>query len=302
MASDLLLVGPTLFGSLVAYLCFGAFLVQLANYALNPLDGNQRPIHALVSAVAVIEVGGVIIVTEYAWRVLCLATVDKSRLLALSNWSAAAPATYGSLALLAQCFFAWQIRTLAKGLARLVIPIIIAAISLAQFSAALAICVQFSQVGKNIALIRQLRPTVITQRASALAADVLVTTALTYLLWKHKSATPLSATRKLLNGLIINALENAALTTFFVALSLATYVAFPTNNLHQAFQQSIGGLYANVLMASLNGRIRRRQAQAREQGINVSFGAVPPSNGEKSPEPTPPRRPSDPDPQPAADV
>jgi hypothetical protein len=53
-------------------------------------------------------------------------------------------------------------------------------------------------------------------------------------LWGYKSETSVRSTQRLLNSLIINTLENGAVTTLFVALSLAFYLSHPKDFLNQA--------------------------------------------------------------------
>jgi hypothetical protein len=52
-------------------------------------------------------------------------------------------------------------------------------------------------------------------------------------LWGYKSGTPVRSTQRVLNNLIINTLENGAVTTLFVALSLAFYLSH-SDSLNQA--------------------------------------------------------------------
>ncbi|KAJ2913893.1 hypothetical protein MD484_g6508, partial [Candolleomyces efflorescens] len=83
--------------------------VSLAHYLLNPVENERKIIHVLVALVTLAEIGGVIIMSENAWRVLCQADFNPALVLALSDWSSGAPVFYGFVALLVQCFFAWWV-------------------------------------------------------------------------------------------------------------------------------------------------------------------------------------------------
>ena len=48
-----------------------------------------------VALVALAELGGVIIMSENAWRVLCQADFDPSLVFVLSNWSTSSPIFFG---------------------------------------------------------------------------------------------------------------------------------------------------------------------------------------------------------------
>ncbi|KAJ2926364.1 hypothetical protein H1R20_g10728, partial [Candolleomyces eurysporus] len=223
------------------------------------MEHEKRIVHVLIVLVTIAEIGGVIIMSQTAWRVLCQADFNPALVLALSHWSTGAPVCYGSVALLVQCFFAWKIWRLGKEWVWIVLSCVIAALAFLQFSASIAIAVQFAQINRDSLRTVLLRKTVIVQRSGSLACDALITASMIWILWSYKTETSIRSTQRLLNGLIINTLENGAVTTLFVALSLAFYLSYPKNFLNQAFQQAVGRLYSNVFMASLNSRIGRYQ-------------------------------------------
>ncbi|KAJ2923776.1 hypothetical protein H1R20_g13325, partial [Candolleomyces eurysporus] len=232
--NHLLFVGPILVGALFSYFCLGAYFVQLSQYLLNPVANERRVIHVLVALVALAEIGSTIIMSENAWRVLCQADFDPSLVFVLSNWSTSSPVFYGFVALLVQCFFAWKIWSLAKRWLRIVLPAVITALSLMQFSACIALTIQFAQIQRDSSKWGLLETTVIVQRAGSLACDALITASMVGILWSYKMESDLRSTQKLLNGLIINTLENGLITTLFVALNLAFYLWHPKDYLNQA--------------------------------------------------------------------
>ncbi|KAJ2917911.1 hypothetical protein MD484_g2490, partial [Candolleomyces efflorescens] len=227
---------------------------EIGHYVQNPVDSERWVIYAIVIAVFVLELTAMILLAVYTARALFDPLGPKHNVM-YSRWSVVSPALYGAVPLIVHIFFAWKIRTLGRSvLSRIIVPSIICIVTLTQFVAALGITVRFAEaIGVDTRPVI-LEIFVIIQRVGTLVCDTLVTVSMVVILTRYKSKTRLPATQNLLDKLTINAVENGAVTMVFTALSLGFFLAQRDTFVHSGFQEAVGRLYANVLMASLNGR------------------------------------------------
>ncbi|KAG2011496.1 hypothetical protein CC2G_011603 [Coprinopsis cinerea AmutBmut pab1-1] len=249
-----LLGGPLYIGSLLAYLLYGAFVVQTVTYL------SERPAKAswvgaaVVALVAIVETLSIGFITQTGWHSLVLALNNQEstdRLLKYPEATVANPMLNGLAAWLVQLCFAYRIWILAS-----------------------------TMIGKSAAVLVTLGRNVVestndpvTQRAVAaylsitVICDILITIAMISIL------TTFTATKRLLNTLTVHTIENGLITTLCATVNLILYFARPDDAIHIAFQFIIGRLHANVLMAYLNHR------HTNEAG---TFGTVDLSGGTHS--------------------
>ncbi|TEB29993.1 hypothetical protein FA13DRAFT_606390 [Coprinellus micaceus] len=263
------LLGPILIGSLLAYLLMGAYLVQLYHYlAEDPIPGPRIRLHIIVALVTAAEATNVVFISQTAWRILIQSTQRPEYIVVLPVGASGTYTLNAITPLVVQCFFAWRIMRITRRKRyvrfRYIIPAAI--LALLQTGALLVVNVEFIQFGRRALFLGRLeiKLPLSLYLAAALACDTLITAAMIFILLDFKAATELSTTKRLLNMLIFNAVENGAVTTVCAALNLAFYLTRPLDYIHLCFSYAITGLYVNVLLASLNGRGRRAEASTSQ--------------------------------------
>jgi len=97
------------------------------------------------------------------------------------------------------------------------------------------------------------------------ATDIMIASGLSFYL--HTSRSGIESTDKLINKLMVYAINNGILTSVFDIIVLIFVTTEPDNLIFFAFSQVLGNLYTNSMMATLNSR--RSFAQ---RGLPISRG------------------------------
>ncbi|KAJ2923775.1 hypothetical protein H1R20_g13324, partial [Candolleomyces eurysporus] len=198
----------------------------------------RRLMNFLIALMTLTELILIILISENAWQVLCRGPMDPSSILIPPKSAAATPILNGFVALLVQLFFARKIQTQAKWMwASMTLPWVIVMLSLLQFAASIGTTVLYVQTAQKSFEITATKPAVIIQLGGTLACDGLIMCCMVGI-----PNPALRLSQRLLSGLLINVIENSALTTVCVALNLAFVVAEPRDYTHLAFQNVIGGM------------------------------------------------------------
>ncbi|KAF7295975.1 Saposin B-type domain-containing protein [Mycena kentingensis (nom. inval.)] len=132
----------------------------------------------------------------------------------------------------------------------------------------------------RIPVYRDLTQTAITrnlQAGFALAADLLITAALCYRLRNNKGQ--IQSTNRILNYLIVTAINRGALVMFLAALNIVLFTSKPGTFYFLAMMELSGKVYMNSMLASLNTRPYAVSLGRRgtDGGVYVSSGSAPPS-------------------------
>ncbi|KAJ7716249.1 hypothetical protein B0H14DRAFT_3013056, partial [Mycena olivaceomarginata] len=147
------------------------------------------------------------------------------------------------------CRRIWQLRPPTIGR---VAVVLIVAVSLLQFAGTLGVTVVYALLQTNFAEITK----VTMWLAGGFVCDIIIAGTMATLLWRAKHRSGFKSTETVLNRLIINTVETGAITATLALIELA-------------FEYIQGRMYSNVLLATLNGRHRSRNAS--ENAIN-NFG------------------------------
>ncbi|EPQ53462.1 hypothetical protein GLOTRDRAFT_139698 [Gloeophyllum trabeum ATCC 11539] len=168
--------------------------------------------------------------------------------LSKANWVFAAdPAMTGIIACLVQFFFAWRIKILT-GSWLLVVAVVVAALGGGLGGVGTAIAVG---IIPQFAKFQEFQAIVIVWLISNAVCDVLITTALTWHLRRHKTGFP--ATDDIVNKIIRLTVQTGMITALVATLDVAFFVG-STSGLHLAFNFPLSKLYTNSLMSTLNSR------------------------------------------------
>lgn len=185
---------------------------------------------------------------------------------------ATGPATMilnGCVAICVQGFFALEIYRLAKKKKIFVaVAGMVALLALLQWATSLALTVQFAMLSRKIDKVpAALKKGVTVYFVSTSVCDVTITIAMIIILSSYKAKTTFVGTTSLLNTLIATTIENGFITTLTAVVNLILYFTRPHDLIGVAIQYVIGGLYAIVLVTTLN----RRQNGRRTDGTSFSL-------------------------------
>ncbi|KAF8653433.1 hypothetical protein AX16_003941 [Volvariella volvacea WC 439] len=150
---------------------------------------------------------------------------------------------------------------------------VILMISLLQAGAGLGVSVSYVKLNRDPTYVLNLLRVSTVWLVSAMVCDWTITIALVLLLWNARNKTVLrrTSTTGLLDRLIISTVETGAVTSMASLLELVFFLRLPYTFLYTAVLFVIGRLYTNVLLASLNGRLRNQQIADNSHTIEISL-------------------------------
>ncbi|KAF6744706.1 hypothetical protein DFP72DRAFT_927744 [Ephemerocybe angulata] len=254
VSDPVLFAGPTLLGALFAYTLFGVLLVQIAQY-YQCFASDRLWQKLLVAVVVVIQGLQLGFTTNNAWNLCVLGLADSTRLRTTPATGAATNFLNGSTALCVQGYFAWRIYRLAKGRKLLIGATWLAALALVQWGSSIALIVGFIRLNRQVDLVPvKLRVPVTLYFMAAAVRDVVISISMTFILSRYKTKTAFAETKSLLNTLIATTVENGIITTVSALINLVIYFTRTHDLIGVAIQYVIGGIYASVLLATLNRR------------------------------------------------
>ncbi|KAI6006965.1 hypothetical protein EDD15DRAFT_2514796 [Pisolithus albus] len=142
-------------------------------------------------------------------------------------------------------------------------------------------------IKKQLSSLSQLTYYAITPFGAALVvSDIFIAVALCLLLRENSSLTIFPRTKQLLNILMIYAINRCLLTSLVAIAEVVLWAVNPENSWFMAVDFTIGKLYANSLLASLNSRnfVRRsRNSGDVEFFLNtIHLSGIPESSGDMS--------------------
>lgn len=251
------MTAPLLVGSMSSYFFLGAYFVQLLQYiSLARKHKERTAVHVIVGLTTTIELLQHALMMHTIYEMFIVRAGNYS--FVNTPWSSAAlPALNGLVAFLVQIFRIWRVHAFMKSIwgTEYITPFIFLVCFL-QCGAAVAATVLFVRSGNNAEQLSFLKPAMITWLSLTIVCDTLVTASIVLPLLKRKSTSECHRSQKIINGVILNAVENGSITLLFAIPYLVVFLKFPNTMLAVPFEYVIGRLYANVLLATLNGRER----------------------------------------------
>ncbi|KAJ7021596.1 hypothetical protein C8F04DRAFT_261861 [Mycena alexandri] len=264
-------VGPTFVANILNWLLMGALLVQVFSY-YQRFRNDRIGIRALVYGIFCLDLAQTIMLTFHGWWAL-VASWGRPDLLSHYPWTASmVPFMCGLVSAIVQIFYAQRIWILSPNRLTRVLAVVIVLTALAQGIGAMA-------GGMVAATARSFsRRTILEMKdqftlwlAGSLAADALITGCMAYILARAKSRTSWKKSETLLSSLIIRTLETGALTMVGAAVELALFVLFPDKTFHYVPGYTLGKLYSNSLMLSLNIRRPHDATESASSRPTFSF-------------------------------
>lgn len=255
-------------GSLLSFFLHGIYAMQLYHYYMTYASTDRRCFVYLIGVVTVIELLHMSFSTHSTYSILAVGFGNPASIVD-SPISASAIATLnGAAGFCTQVFFAWRIMALTKNLWGRAAALLIALTAALQLVASFAASAFTGSLLSQPHLLRSLNRTVTVWLAGSLSCDVLITATMVIVLLLTRERTSHRRSKNILNTLIYHTVENGMITTVCALAELICWLVYPNTFLHIAFGYIIGRLYAIVLLATLNGRQRIREAAASDHGVS----------------------------------
>ncbi|KAF7375820.1 putative Transmembrane protein [Mycena sanguinolenta] len=244
------LTGPLVLGYMWSCGLYGVLLVQ--TYMYSELFPNDRAgLKALVWVMFFFETLFTVLMTIGAWSMFGAGWGDADVIFQF-NWSwGVLPLLSGVHSGLAQGFYIWRIWHLTK---QLWIPVPIALAVLAQLTGLWWFSIKFNIAHWRIESLPPLSGAITVWLIGSAVCDVLITLALTGILWRHKRENKYAVTSGIMNRLIRMSIETGALTSVTAIVEAVLWPGWQRFYYHFVLFLILGKLYSNVLMATLNCR------------------------------------------------
>ncbi|KAJ7194488.1 hypothetical protein B0H12DRAFT_1198305 [Mycena haematopus] len=244
------ITGPMVLGYMWSYMLYGVLLVQIYMYT-EMFPNDRGGLKALVWILFFFESLFTVLMTIGAWNMFGDGWGDVGVLIQL-NWTwGVLPLLSGVLSGMAQGFYIWRIWHLTK---KLWLPIPITMAVLAQLGGLWWFGIKWNIGLWHVAVLPPLSGGVTVWLAGSAVCDVLITLALTGILYQRKKQTKFAETSGILNRLIRLSIETGALTSITATVETILWLGWEDFNYHFTLFLMLGKLYSNVLMATLNCR------------------------------------------------
>ncbi|KAJ8090192.1 hypothetical protein PM082_018782 [Marasmius tenuissimus] len=267
--------GAALVGVLIASIFYGVSVIQTYIYFVVKPSETPRERHdgwcmkSLVGSVFVFDTIHQIFICHTIYTYLVLDAGDP---LALNTvvWSLLAEVLFnGLIGFLVQSFLTWRVWLLSKRNYWLTAPAFL--LVLAEFGCIIAFGIKALVFVRTFADLATMKWLSILVNALAAAGDVYITGSLSFLL--HRSRTGFQRSDAIITKLIHFTVNTGLLTTCCAVGSLISILAAPTTFIYIAFFFTIGRLYANSLMCTLNARSYIRNSGDDCNSTSRMFGS-----------------------------
>ncbi|CAK5272987.1 unnamed protein product [Mycena citricolor] len=244
------LTGPMVLGYMWTYFLYGVLVVQVYIYS-ESFPNDRKLMKVVVYSMFFLETIFTIFSTIAAWQMFGDGWGDPNTLLFLPWSFIPLPELNGILASMAQGFYVWRIWTLTKSIW---VPIVISMVSLMQMAASFYFGIAVTLGNLSTLKLLQSTSEVTIWLVGSGVCDILITIALVTILARRKGGSQFARTSGALNKLIRFSVETGLITTTGAVVDLILWLSMPHFNWHFIFFLTIGRLYSNVLVATLNAR------------------------------------------------
>ncbi|KII84160.1 hypothetical protein PLICRDRAFT_46523 [Plicaturopsis crispa FD-325 SS-3] len=260
-------MGGFLIGVIVSAVLYGVTLVQSFFYFTH-YPNDAWVLKSLVTATVICDTAQLGMITHGVYHYLIRGFNDRMGLQKMV-WSVLLEALFtGVTGALVQLFFVHRIWRLSKKNNLLCIIILVVVLSCASCGTAWVIITLQMDTFED--LLRANRLTLSIQALTAVA-DVLIAASLVILLTRSRTGFKRSDT--IITRLVLFSINTGLLTWICAMLTLITIIISPDTLIYAAFYFSIGRLYANSLLATLNAR-KSIHGQGGYTDSNMSLKAM----------------------------
>ncbi|KAJ3861700.1 hypothetical protein EV359DRAFT_84066 [Lentinula novae-zelandiae] len=261
--------GAAYIGIVVAALLLGISVIQGFYYFTHQNDGWI--LRGLVAGVLVFDFVHQVLITHTGYAYLITFWQQPAKLRTVI-WSLLAEVLFNGLTgFCVQCFLTYRIWKLSG--TKVWLTVVVISLVFAEFGEELITGLFHISYLHSLAcviafaVIAFLRGLSVTVNALAVVGDLFIAGILTLLLQRSKTGFRKSDT--MINKLTIFAVNTGALTSLCAVASLISIIAAPNTFIYISFFFSMGRLYTNSLLATLNARKMIRDAA---EGINTTTG------------------------------
>ncbi|KAF4563891.1 hypothetical protein EYR36_003135 [Pleurotus pulmonarius] len=242
--------GPLALGYMFGCGLFGMLIVQVSVY-LTHFPKDNRWIKLLVCTVFVLEAVFTFMTAIAAWNNFGKNWGDVDTLVTIDWAWDPLPIINALVASIVQIFFAWRIYRLSS-IIWVSIPIVL--VSLLQLSAATYYDAKVIEGANSILALLSLTEWVDTWLISSAVCDILISTAMITILARASIKSHFRRSSASLNQIIKFTVETGFVTTIGAVVEVILWRTMSQNSFHFIFFLTLGRLYSNVLLASLNSR------------------------------------------------
>ncbi|KAK0438928.1 hypothetical protein EV421DRAFT_927771 [Armillaria borealis] len=253
-------IGPVFFGCLLNWCLLGALTVQL--YSFHVCFPKERtPIKGFVYILYILDLAQTVGSTHYSYHVLVYGWGDLFALMTVTWSIAIVPILTGVISLAVQLFFAWRIWTLKRGnrLFQVSVVTLISAIGLMQCVAAFVGGIKYALAGDTAAL-ASMSNLVKVWLIGSFVCDIVIALAMLFILGSMRHKSHWQRTNGRIRKLMYHTVESGAITAVAAGVDLSLFLAAPNANYHLVLSFTLGKLYTNIVLATLNNRSSRTGA------------------------------------------
>ncbi|TFK43284.1 hypothetical protein BDQ12DRAFT_171820 [Crucibulum laeve] len=241
-------MGAAYIGVLCAGMLYGVSCVQTWFY-FNRYPKDVWYIKVLVTATWAFDTVHQILISHTVYRYV-ITNYNNPEILSRMVWSILLEVLFnGFIGLLVQGFLTLRVWRLSNK--NIPLTVTVAAVVLAEFGCSVAFAIQSMQLHTWIEL-GKLKGLSMTVNALGVVADVLIVAALFFFL--HRSRTGFKKSDTMISRLILFTVSTGLLTTICAIASLVSILIWGKTLIYVAFYFSLGRLYSNSLLATLNAR------------------------------------------------
>ncbi|KAF5348919.1 hypothetical protein D9756_009830 [Leucocoprinus leucothites] len=265
------ITGPPYLGIILNWWLFGVLTLQYYLYYLNFPD-DRWSLKLTVAFIFVMEFAQTLMTVAdgFHWFVFGFGDVNALGEFFLANFDS--PMMSSVVALVVQSMYAWRLYRLSKSK---VLTYIIALCAVAQATGGIGIGIVHQQAGTIARWQSKYQPLLVVWAGFSALADVLIASAMTWLLLRSKSWKRGDERNNVLTKIVRLTIETNLASAAVALAELLTCtipaIAPPKSSYFLAPGYVLGKLYSNSFLAMLNNRTYIRQDLLRKQSANTSF-------------------------------
>ncbi|KAL4267424.1 DUF6534 domain-containing protein [Pleurotus pulmonarius] len=273
-------MGAALIGSVCAAVLYGVSCIQTwYYYDRYPTDAWY--IKYLVASVWVFDTIHQVLISHTVYHYL-VSNYTNPAMLGNIIWSVLLEVLFNSLiCLLVQGFLTMRVWRMSNK--NKILTFIVLCLVIAEFVCSVVFVVQSMQLQTWLQL-SQLKGLSMAVNVLAAAGDALIAASLVYLL--RRSRTGFKKSDTMISRLIVFTVNTGLFTSICAVMSLVSIVLWGNTLIYVAFYFSLGRLYSNSLLATLNARQEIRNLADEMDSLSLSFRSGPSSFGSGSKKPT----------------
>ncbi|TFK98760.1 hypothetical protein BDV98DRAFT_606549 [Pterulicium gracile] len=265
------LVGPPLIGTFLAAILLGIYLMQVYIYFKN-FYKDRKLLKLLVSGVCFIEIVHMAVVVQGVYEMSVLDFMHPERFYKMTPGLYIAAYILGVTHLIIPIFLVYRIRVLTQSVW---LVVFLGPLAIARGIISIALSVISHSLGSVTAFSANYTWLIMLSLSLGVLTDLLLSGVMVLLLHRKRKNSISKETGRVMVKLILYTVESGAITALVSLMTLIVLVAMPKNYAWVGFLIVVPKVYANTLMASLNGRLSMKPEQASVSITDFGFGSVP---------------------------